>query len=126
MNFQWLRASFGSIRDRLKQNVALKFGRNQNKDVSILTEAHINLDQIHHARNNCEKKLKKMKFTIKDFLSKCHQICSFLQIWSHLLKKSLMKKFIFCAVIGWLSSFSLQESHKRTSKLMLTLIKYTL
>ena len=34
-----------------------------------------------------------MKFSIKDFFSK-----SFLQIWSHLIKKSLMEKFIFCAV----------------------------
>ena len=32
-----------------------------------------------------------MKFSIKDFFSKCDQIRS-------LLKKSLMKKFIFCAV----------------------------
>ena len=37
-------------------------------------------------------------FSIKDFFSKCHRILSFLQIWSHLLKKSLMEKFIFCAV----------------------------
>ena len=42
----------------------------------------------------------KMKFYIKDFLSKCDQIRSFLRIWSHLLKKSLMENFIFCAVIG--------------------------
>ena len=41
-----------------------------------------------------------MKFSIKDFLSKCDQIRSFLQIWSLLLKKSLMENFIFCAV-GW-------------------------
>ena len=41
----------------------------------------------------------KMKFSIKDFLSKCDQI-SFLRIWSHLLKKSLMENFIFCAVFG--------------------------
>ena len=34
----------------------------------------------------------------KDFFSKCDQIRSFLWIWSHLLKKSLMKNFIFCAV----------------------------
>ena len=34
----------------------------------------------------------------QDFFSKCDQICSFLWIWSHLLKKSLMKNFIFCAV----------------------------
>ena len=39
-----------------------------------------------------------MKFSIKDFFSKCEQICSFLRIWSHPLKKSLMGNFIFCAV----------------------------
>ena len=38
-----------------------------------------------------------MKFSIKDFFSKCDQIRSFLQTWSYLLKKSLMKNFIFCA-----------------------------
>ena len=37
----------------------------------------------------------KMNFSIKDFFSKCDQIGSFLRIWSHLLKKSLMEKFIF-------------------------------
>ena len=35
---------------------------------------------------------------LKDFFSKCDQIRSFLQIWSHLLKKFLMGSFIFCAV----------------------------
>ena len=30
----------------------------------------------------------KVKFSIKDFFSKCDQIRSFLRIWSHLLKKS--------------------------------------
>ena len=39
-----------------------------------------------------------MKFSIKDFFSKCEQIRSFLRICSHLLKKSLMENFIFCAV----------------------------
>ena len=39
-----------------------------------------------------------MKFSIKDFSSKCDQIRSFLRIWSHLLEKSLMGNFIFCAV----------------------------
>ena len=42
----------------------------------------------------------KMKFSIEDFFSKCDQIRSFLRIWSHLLKKSLMENFIFCAVIN--------------------------
>ena len=41
----------------------------------------------------------KMKFSIKDFFSKCDQIRRKLQIWSHLLKKSLMENFIFCVVM---------------------------
>ena len=40
-----------------------------------------------------------MKFPINDFFSKCDEICSFLRIWSHLRKKSLMENFIFCAVM---------------------------
>ena len=40
----------------------------------------------------------KLKFSIKDFFSKCDLIRSFLRIWSLLLKKSLMVNFIFCAV----------------------------
>ena len=40
----------------------------------------------------------KMKFFIKDFLSKCDQIRRKLRIWSHLLKKSLMENSIFLAV----------------------------
>ena len=40
----------------------------------------------------------KIKFSIKDFFSKCDQICSFLRIWSHLLKKSSTENFTFCTV----------------------------
>ena len=36
-----------------------------------------------------------MKFSIKDFFSKCDQTRSFLRIWSHLLKKSLTKLHFF-------------------------------
>ena len=43
----------------------------------------------------------KMKFSITDFFSKCDQIRTFLQNWLHLLKKSLMENFIFCAVWWW-------------------------
>ena len=39
-----------------------------------------------------------MKFSIKDFFSKCDQIRRKLQIWSYLLKKPLMENFFFCAV----------------------------
>ena len=38
------------------------------------------------------------QFSIKDFFSKCDQIRRKLRIWSHLLKKSIMEIFIFCAV----------------------------
>ena len=42
----------GVIRDPLKQDLALEFCRNQNKVISILTETHINHDQIHHIKYN--------------------------------------------------------------------------
>ena len=38
-----------------------------------------------------------MKFFIKDLFSICGQIRRKLRIWSHLLKKSLMENFFFCA-----------------------------
>ena len=40
----------------------------------------------------------KMKFSIKEFFSKCDQIRRKLRIWSHLLKNSLMGNFIVCRV----------------------------
>ena len=36
-----------------------------------------------------------MKFSIKDFFSKCEEISA---VNAHLLKKFLMENFIFCAV----------------------------
>ena len=48
----------------------------------------------------------KMKFSIKNFCSKCDQIRRKLRIWSHLVKKSLMENFIFWALYGpWRVSF---------------------
>ena len=41
----------------------------------------------------------KMKFSTKNFFSKCAQIRKKLRIWLHLLNKSLMEKFIFCTVL---------------------------
>ena len=41
----------------------------------------------------------KIRFSITDFFSKCDQIRWKLQIWSHLLKKSVIVNFIFCAVM---------------------------
>ena len=42
----------------------------------------------------------KIKFSIKDFFSKCKQIRRKLRTWSYLLQISLMENFIFCAVNG--------------------------
>ena len=39
-----------------------------------------------------------MKFPVKGFISKCDEIRWKLQLWSHLLNKSLMENFIFRAV----------------------------
>ena len=52
-----------------------------------------------YASNKTHFTAQKMKFSIKDFFSKCDQIRSFLRIWSNLLKKSSLENFIFCAVI---------------------------
>ena len=40
-----------------------------------------------------------MRSSIKNFSSKSDQIRKKLRIWSHLMKKSLMQNFIFCAVL---------------------------
>ena len=45
----------------------------------------------------------KMKFFIKDFFSKFDKIRRKQRIWPHLLKKSLMENFIFCAMRKGLS-----------------------
>ena len=39
----------------------------------------------------------KMKISIKNFFSKCGHICRKLWIWTHLLDKSLLENFLFCA-----------------------------
>ena len=44
--------------------------------------------------------IQKMQFSIKDFSSKCDQIRCKMQIWSHLLKKSLMENFFFFSVVA--------------------------
>ena len=44
-------ANIGGIRDSVNEYLALEFDRNQNKDISILTEIYTNHDQIHHILN---------------------------------------------------------------------------
>ena len=63
----------------------------------------------------------KMKFSIKDFFSKCDQIRRKLRIWSHLLKKSLMKNFIFCVVIEQLHDLLKTEKFRSVFSSLLLL-----
>ena len=55
------------------------------------------IDCLDLKNDHCTKKI---KFSIKDFFSKCDQVRSYLWIWSHLLKKSWIEKFIFCALLN--------------------------
>ena len=59
-----------------------------------------------------------MKFFIKYFFSKCDQIRRKLRIWPYLLKKSLIRNFIFCAVSA--SEFLMHNLHARESTHVLT------
>ena len=56
--------------------------------------------------NTVKDTAQKMKFFIKDFFSKCDQICSFLQIWSHYLRNP-----------WWKTSFFVHWDHLVRSKL---------
>ena len=63
------------------------------------SEGNNNKCHYNEAGNRKSCTAQKTKFSIKDLFSKFDQICSFLRIWAQLLKKSLMKNFIFCAVL---------------------------
>ena len=52
-----------------------------------------------------------MKFSIKDFLSKCEQIRDFLRVCSHLLKESLMEILIFSAVADKCLNETIKAQH---------------
>ena len=61
--------------------------------------------------NSCNNVIaQKMKFNIKNFFSKCDQICSILRICSHLMRKSLMENFIFCACVLFSAVYTNRES----------------
>ena len=76
----------------------------------------------------------KMKFSIKDFFSKCAQIRKKLRVWSHLLRKSLMENFIFCAVLGELwygitvqkMKFSIKDFFNKCDQIRRHLLKKSL
>ena len=66
----------------------------------------------------------KTKFSIKNFCSKSdHMHCS-LRIWSHLLEKSLIGNFLFCAVIIVASIQTMSKVYEWTGCLFSQASKY--
>ena len=47
-----LYANVGSIRDSVKQEIAIEFCKSQNKDICMLAETHTGDEQIHQIKNN--------------------------------------------------------------------------
>ena len=66
-----------------------------NKHYFFVNRGILRILWLFSKENHCTKK---WIFSTKNFFVKSDQIRSFLWIWSHLLKKSLMEKFIFCPV----------------------------
>ena len=64
------------------------------KSLNDLHLNQLNLESVNYFSHTAQK----MKFSIKDLFSKYDQIYRKLRIWSHLLNKSLMENFVFCAV----------------------------
>ena len=68
-----------------------------NFDVNVIFSIYAQLGKL-EKHTSLIFAAQKMKFYIKDPFSKCNQTWSFLLIWSHLLKKSLMENFTFVLV----------------------------
>ena len=69
------------------------------------------------SRKKCRTKLssvtaQKMKFSIKNYFSKCDKISSSLRIWSHLLKKTLMEKSIFLCSVSSQKHYTIHTSRR--------------
>ena len=75
------------------------------------------LKYIYHYYFSIMCTAQKMRFSIKDFFSKCDRICRKLRIWSHLLETSLMENFIFWTVVGlWASLLNQTQYACQASK----------
>ena len=66
----------------------------------------------------------KMKLSIKDFFRKCDQILSFLRIWWHLLKRSLMENFTFCVVFYYTLIYCTSTSRSESLVLSISVLLF--
>ena len=85
-------ANVGSIRDPLKQDLALDFYRKQNKYISILTETRIKHDQILHIRNNLLGAI----FSLLEVVTQKDLLLSFIRVLKVSLRLTLIQKGYFC------------------------------
>ena len=94
---------------KISEICSVKYIKNMFKNIhpwaeaSVTVSLHFKWIGIYQFLISYSKKLRyhctsKMKFSIKDFLRKCDQIRKKIRSWSHLLKKSIIESFIFCAV----------------------------
>ena len=98
--FSYIRTENGDLLRKSPYSVRIQENTDQKK-LRIWTLFHVVSTCLIHLRPTfylCMDTVQKLKFSIKNFFSKCDQIWRKLRIWSHLLKKSLIKNFIFCAV----------------------------
>ena len=66
--------------------------------IKFLLKEDLDIDNVKVDNANDDDTGYKLKLSITDFFSKCDQVRKKLRIWSHLLKKSIMENFFFCAV----------------------------
>ena len=94
------------LQENLRKNFLINFLPSGLLKVQIYQYSHCDYDIIDKqwfpalltVLESVENTAKKMRFSIKDFFSKCNQICSFLRMF----KENLMENFIFCAMLGTL------------------------
>ena len=87
------------MQEKLKVHIhfSVRFGFSFRFGTVCADRTKVETPKIHNLNFLIWKTLaaQKTKFSIKNCFSKYDQIRSFLQIWSHLLKKSLTENFIF-------------------------------
>ena len=81
----------------------------------------INWSFYHNFKENSAQKT---NFSIKEFFSKCEQICRKLRIWSHLLKKSLMENLMESLILIKLRTFSSATLLERDSHIGVSAKQY--
>ena len=95
-DYSMIYVNVGDFKDSLKQDLELEFCRNQSKDFSILTETHINHDQIQ--RNNWLSPI----FISPELVTQKDCLSCFIQILKVSLRLTLIQNGGLCPLRGLL------------------------